>query len=59
MEAMRQSWTDDRLDDLRNDLNEFRAETKVEFAAVREEMRENSPRCGRRCTMDSPRCGRI
>ncbi len=56
---MRQSWTDDRLDDLRNDLNEFRAETKVEFAAVREEMRENSPRCGRRCTMDSPRCGRI
>src|SRR5262249_8395777 len=25
MEAMRQSWTDDRLDDLRDDLNEFRA----------------------------------
>ena len=37
MEAMRQSWTDDRLDDLRDDLNEFRAETKTEFAAVRTE----------------------
>ena len=37
MEAMRQSWTDDRLDDLRGDLNEFRVETKTEFAAVRAE----------------------
>jgi hypothetical protein len=39
MEAMRQSWTDDRLDDLKDDLNEFRGETKSEFAAVRNEMR--------------------
>jgi hypothetical protein len=40
MEAMRQSWTDDRLDDLRDTVHEFRAETKVEFAAVRSEMRD-------------------
>ena len=38
MEAMRQSWTDDRLDDLKDDLNEFRGETKSEFAAARSEM---------------------
>ena len=40
MEAMRQSWTDDRLDDLQTTVNGFRAETKAEFAAVRVEMRE-------------------
>jgi uncharacterized coiled-coil DUF342 family protein len=34
MEAMRQSWTDDRLDDLQSTVNEFRAETKAGFAAV-------------------------
>ena len=34
---MRQSWTDDRLDDLKDNLNEFREETKSEFAAVRNE----------------------
>ncbi len=46
---MRQSWTDDRLDDLRDDLNEFRAEAKTEFSgvkaefvAVRNEMRDES-----------------
>lgn len=39
MEAMRQSWTDDRLDDLRDNVTEFRAETKAEFAGVRAEMR--------------------
>jgi hypothetical protein len=38
MEAMRQSWTDDRLDDLKDDLNEFRGDTKSEFAAMRSEM---------------------
>lgn len=36
---MRQSWTDERLDDLRDDLNEFRAETRTEFGAVRAEMK--------------------
>jgi hypothetical protein len=39
MEAMRQSWTDDRLDDLRDDLNAFRVETKTEFTSVRAEMK--------------------
>jgi AcrR family transcriptional regulator len=39
MEAMRQSWTDDRLDNLRDDLNEFRAEARTDFTAVRSEMR--------------------
>lgn len=34
MEAMRQSWTDDRLDDLQATVNEFRAETRAEFASV-------------------------
>ncbi len=37
MHLMRESWTDDRLDDLRNDVSEFRAETKAEFAAVQDE----------------------
>lgn len=37
---MRQSWTDDRLDDLKDNVSEFRAETKAEFAAVRTEMRD-------------------
>lgn len=40
MEAMRESWTDDRLDDLRDSVGEFRAETRAEFASVRTEMRE-------------------
>ena len=44
MEAMRQGWTDDRLDDLRDDLNEFRAETKTEFTAVRAEMKGTAVR---------------
>jgi hypothetical protein len=38
MEAMRQSGTDDRLDDLKDDLNAFRGEAKSEFATVRNEM---------------------
>lgn len=51
MEAMREAWTDDRLDDLANrmdrgfdrvdkDIRELRAETKSEFALVRGEMCE-------------------
>jgi hypothetical protein len=51
MEAMREAWTDDRLDDLANrmdrgfdgvdkDVRELRAETKSEFALLRGEMCE-------------------
>lgn len=51
MEAMRESWTDDRMDDLngkvdalhlemRTDFQSVRADMKEEFAAVRGEMRE-------------------
>jgi hypothetical protein len=40
METMRESWTDERLDDLRDGIAEFRRETKDEFAAVRLEMRD-------------------
>jgi archaellum component FlaC len=51
MEAMREAWTDDRLDDLANrmdrgfdrvdkDTRELRAETKSEFALVRGAMCE-------------------
>jgi hypothetical protein len=39
MEAMRESWTDDRLDDFRGEMSEFRRETKEEFRAVRQEMK--------------------
>lgn len=38
MEAMRESWTDDRLDDFRGEMSEFRRETKDEFKAVRAEL---------------------
>ena len=37
MEAMREAWTDDRLDDLREDMNR-------EFTSVREEMRRGFDR---------------
>lgn len=40
MEAMRESWTDERLDDFRGDMADFRRETKEEFVAVRLEMKE-------------------
>ncbi|HEY8808932.1 MAG TPA: hypothetical protein VIM28_02820 [Solirubrobacterales bacterium] len=51
MEAMRESWTDDRMDDLngkvdglrlemRTEFRAFRGETKDEFKAVRGEMKE-------------------
>lgn len=40
MEAMRESWTDDRLDDLNGKVDAFRLETRTEFKAVRAEMKE-------------------
>jgi predicted NUDIX family NTP pyrophosphohydrolase len=40
MDAMRESWTDERLDDFRGDMADFRRETKEEFVAVRREMKE-------------------
>lgn len=38
MEAMRESWTDDRLDDLNGKVDALRVEMKTEFASVRREM---------------------
>jgi archaellum component FlaC len=38
MEAMRQSWTDDRLDDLNGKVDALRLEMKTEFGTVRGEM---------------------
>ncbi len=35
MEAMRESWTDDRLDDLNGKVDALRVEVKTEFTAVR------------------------
>jgi hypothetical protein len=40
MEAMRQSWTDDRLDDLNGKVDSLRLETRTEFKASRGEMKE-------------------
>lgn len=46
MDAVRESWTDERLDDLkaevsslRTEFGELRRETRAEFSAVRGEMR--------------------
>ncbi len=39
MEAMRESWTDDRLDDLNGKVDSLRLETRTEFKAVRAEMK--------------------
>jgi hypothetical protein len=40
MEAMRESWTDDRLDDLNGKVDVLHLEMRTEFKAVRGEMRE-------------------
>ena len=40
MEAMRQSWTDDRLDDLNGKVDALHLEMRTEFKAVRAEMKE-------------------
>lgn len=38
MEAMRERWTDDRMDDLNGKVDALRLEMRTEFAAVRGEM---------------------
>jgi len=38
MEAMRESWTDDRLDDLNGKVDALRVEIKTEFVAARGEI---------------------
>ncbi|MBA3866851.1 MAG: hypothetical protein H0X42_11000 [Solirubrobacterales bacterium] len=38
MEAMREAWTDERLDDLNHRVDEGFREMRVEFRAVRAEM---------------------
>jgi predicted nucleic acid-binding Zn-ribbon protein len=40
MEAMKQSWTDDRLDDLNGKVDALRLETRTEFKAIRGEMKD-------------------
>lgn len=39
MEAVREKWTDERLDDLKDEVTTLRTEMRDEFRAVREEMR--------------------
>ncbi len=39
MEAMRQSWTDDRMDDLNGKVDSLRLETRTEFKAIRAEIK--------------------
>jgi uncharacterized protein YjbJ (UPF0337 family) len=40
MEAMRESWTDDRMDDLNGKVDALHLEMRTEFKAVRGEMKE-------------------
>jgi predicted nuclease with TOPRIM domain len=40
MEAMRESWTDARMDDLNGKVDALRLETRTEFKAIRGEMKE-------------------
>jgi hypothetical protein len=40
MEAMRESWTDDRMDDLNGKVDALRLETRTEFKAVRGELKD-------------------
>lgn len=39
MDAVREAWTDERLDDLKTEVGELRREMRSEFIAVRGEMR--------------------
>jgi hypothetical protein len=48
MEAVRESWTDDRLDDLNGKVDALRLEMKTEFAAVRGEIREGFDKIDKR-----------
>ncbi len=38
MDAVRESWTDERLDDLKAEVGELRREMRAEFSAVRGEI---------------------
>ena len=40
MEAMRESWTDDRMDDLNGKVDALHVEMRTEFKAVHGEMKE-------------------
>jgi hypothetical protein len=40
METVRDTWTDERLDDFRGEMAEFRHEVKDEFGSVRQGMKE-------------------
>ena len=59
MEAMRESWTDDRLDDLNGKVDALRIEMKTEFAAVRAEMREGFAKIDKRFEQVDKRFERV
>jgi hypothetical protein len=70
MEAMREAWSDERLDDLANrmdrgfdrvdsDVRELRVETKAEFAVLRGEMSERFDRVDHRFERIETRFDRI
>jgi hypothetical protein len=40
MDTVREQWTDERLDDLKNEVGTLRAEMRDEFRAVRAEMKD-------------------
>jgi hypothetical protein len=48
MATMRQSWTDERLDDMREDIDRRFARVEADIAALRTEMREGFDRIDRR-----------
>ena len=48
MEAMRESWTDDRMDDLNGKVDALHLEVRTEFKAVRGEMRDGFDRTDKR-----------
>jgi hypothetical protein len=48
MATMRQSWTDERLDDMREDIDRRFARVEADIAALRIEMREGFDRIDRR-----------
>jgi endonuclease I len=70
MEAMRESWTDERLDDLNHrseegfkrveaDLHAHRLEAKTEVASLRNEMNERFDKVDQRFDKVDARFGRI
>jgi len=59
MEAMRESWTDERLDDLNGKVDSLRLEMKSEFGGVRSEMNERFDKVDERFDRSDERLERM